>query len=380
MSSRPSQYPGHLRPVPDSGGSAAPANDRPRPGHAGADPAAAPRPLARLHHRRPGRARLRRRGGRSQAAIEAARTRRPHARVAAARAGRDQRRAALAGDRRALRARPRRPRRLPGRRRRGGTLPGDDGAPLQGGPGRLRRSADAAGRRPPTPPTSSPSTTSRSRPASTAGSRSPPRRTSRRCSAGSGRCRAPPPRRSSRSTTRRKARGERPVADMQVSAEDAPVIKLVYSVLAQAVGEGASDIHLEPEEGEMRVRFRVDGVLKETAHVPRRMIGAVISRLKIMSELDIAEKRVPQDGRVGVSRRGPPRRPARDHPADSARRGGDDPHPRRRQRSAHARRTRHGRRGADRFEHASTRPTARCSSPGRPARARRRRSTRRSPS
>jgi type IV pilus assembly protein PilB len=92
-----------------------------------------------------------------------------------------------------------------------------------------------------------------------------------------------------------------PVTDMQVSAEDAPVIKLVYSILAQAVGEGASDVHLEPEEGELRVRFRIDGVLKESAHVPRRMIGAVISRLKIMSELDIAEKRVPQDGRVSVA-------------------------------------------------------------------------------
>ncbi|HEX2708555.1 MAG TPA: ATPase, T2SS/T4P/T4SS family, partial [Solirubrobacterales bacterium] len=91
------------------------------------------------------------------------------------------------------------------------------------------------------------------------------------------------------------------VSEMRVSAEDAPVIKLVYSVLAQAVGEGASDIHLEPEEGELRIRFRIDGVLKETAHVPKRMIGAVISRLKIMSELDIAEKRVPQDGRVGVT-------------------------------------------------------------------------------
>lgn len=91
------------------------------------------------------------------------------------------------------------------------------------------------------------------------------------------------------------------VTDMQASAEDAPVIKLVYSILAQAVGEGASDVHLEPEEGELRVRFRVDGVLKESAHIPKRMIGAVISRLKIMSELDIAEKRVPQDGRVSVS-------------------------------------------------------------------------------
>jgi type IV pilus assembly protein PilB len=91
------------------------------------------------------------------------------------------------------------------------------------------------------------------------------------------------------------------VAEMQVSAADAPVVKLVYSILAPAVGEGASDVHLEPEEGELRVRFRVDGVLKESAHVPRRMISAVISRLKIMAELDIAEKRVPQDGRVSVS-------------------------------------------------------------------------------
>jgi type IV pilus assembly protein PilB len=91
------------------------------------------------------------------------------------------------------------------------------------------------------------------------------------------------------------------VSSMQAGAEDAPVIKLVYSILAQAVGEGASDIHLEPEEGELRIRFRVDGVLKESAHVPKRMINAVISRLKIMSELDIAEKRVPQDGRVSVA-------------------------------------------------------------------------------
>ncbi|MDX6622884.1 MAG: type pilus assembly protein PilB [Solirubrobacterales bacterium] len=91
------------------------------------------------------------------------------------------------------------------------------------------------------------------------------------------------------------------VSEMQAGAEDAPVIKLVYSILAQAVGEGASDVHIEPEEGELRVRFRVDGVLREAAHVPKRMTGAVISRLKIMSELDIAEKRVPQDGRVSVA-------------------------------------------------------------------------------
>jgi type IV pilus assembly protein PilB len=90
------------------------------------------------------------------------------------------------------------------------------------------------------------------------------------------------------------------VADMQVGAEDAPVIKLVYSILGQAVGDGASDIHFEPDEGEMRVRFRVDGVLREAAHVPKRMVSAVVSRVKIMSDLNIAEKRVPQDGRVSV--------------------------------------------------------------------------------
>jgi type IV pilus assembly protein PilB len=91
------------------------------------------------------------------------------------------------------------------------------------------------------------------------------------------------------------------VSDIEVSAEDAPVVKLVYSILGQAVGEGASDVHFEPDEGEMRVRFRIDGVLREAAHVPKRMINAVVSRVKIMSELDIAEKRVPQDGRVSIT-------------------------------------------------------------------------------
>jgi type IV pilus assembly protein PilB len=91
------------------------------------------------------------------------------------------------------------------------------------------------------------------------------------------------------------------VSDIEVSAEDAPVIKLVYSILGQAVGEGASDVHFEAAEDQMRVRFRVDGVLREAAHVPKRMVNAVVSRIKIMSDLNIAEKRVPQDGRVGVT-------------------------------------------------------------------------------
>jgi len=91
------------------------------------------------------------------------------------------------------------------------------------------------------------------------------------------------------------------VSELEVTAEDAPVIKLVYSILGQAVGEGASDVHFEAEEDEMRVRFRIDGVLREAAHVPKRMVNAVVSRIKIMSDLNIAEKRVPQDGRVSVT-------------------------------------------------------------------------------
>jgi type IV pilus assembly protein PilB len=95
--------------------------------------------------------------------------------------------------------------------------------------------------------------------------------------------------------------GEAEITELRESADDAPVIKLVYSVLAQAVGEGASDIHFEPDESDMRVRFRVDGVLHETARVPKRMISGVVSRVKLMSDMDIAEKRIPQDGRVSVN-------------------------------------------------------------------------------
>ncbi len=91
------------------------------------------------------------------------------------------------------------------------------------------------------------------------------------------------------------------VSELRESADDAPVIKLVYSILGQAVTEGASDVHFEPDERDMRVRFRIDGVLSEVARVPKRMVAGVISRVKIMSELDIAEKRVPQDGRVAVN-------------------------------------------------------------------------------
>ena len=104
-----------------------------------------------------------------------------------------------------------------------------------------------------------------------------------------------------RSREEEELEGEAEVTELRESADDAPVIKLVYSVLAQAVSEGASDIHFEPDEAEMRVRFRVDGVLHETARVPKRMISGVVSRVKLMSDMDIAEKRLPQDGRVSVN-------------------------------------------------------------------------------
>jgi type IV pilus assembly protein PilB len=83
--------------------------------------------------------------------------------------------------------------------------------------------------------------------------------------------------------------------------EGAPIIKLVHSIVAQAVQQGASDIHVNPEEGDTRVMFRVDGVLAPAATVKRKMAAAVVSRIKIMAELDIAEKRVPQDGRFALT-------------------------------------------------------------------------------
>ena len=90
------------------------------------------------------------------------------------------------------------------------------------------------------------------------------------------------------------------VIEIRESADDAPAIRLVNSIVAQAIGDGASDVHLEPQGTDMRVRFRIDGVLSERTTIPRRMVAGVISRVKIMGNLDIAERRVPQDGRVGL--------------------------------------------------------------------------------
>jgi type IV pilus assembly protein PilB len=90
------------------------------------------------------------------------------------------------------------------------------------------------------------------------------------------------------------------VVALHETSEDAPVIKLVNQLVGQAVERGASDIHLAPDGRELRVRFRVDGVLQDITAVQRRMAAGVISRIKIMAELNIAEKRLPQDGRVGL--------------------------------------------------------------------------------
>jgi type IV pilus assembly protein PilB len=82
--------------------------------------------------------------------------------------------------------------------------------------------------------------------------------------------------------------------------EDASVIQLVHRVIKDAVDRGASDIHYEPGEEEMRIRYRIDGVLQEAATVPASAVPAVVSRIKILSDLDIAERRIPQDGRISM--------------------------------------------------------------------------------
>ncbi len=89
-------------------------------------------------------------------------------------------------------------------------------------------------------------------------------------------------------------------ADLPFGAvdDDAPIVKLVNRVLADAVRQRASDIHVESQRETLRVRYRVDGLLRDVMNAPRRLTGAVVSRIKIMSGLDIAERRVPQDGRT----------------------------------------------------------------------------------
>jgi type IV pilus assembly protein PilB len=88
--------------------------------------------------------------------------------------------------------------------------------------------------------------------------------------------------------------------DLTLASEDAPIVRYVNSLLEQAIQNRASDLHLEPTENDMRVRYRIDGVLHEVDTVPRHVQGALVSRLKIMSNVDITERRVPQNGRITV--------------------------------------------------------------------------------
>jgi type IV pilus assembly protein PilB len=89
-------------------------------------------------------------------------------------------------------------------------------------------------------------------------------------------------------------------ASLEKAAEEAPIIKLVNLILTDSVKRGASDIHLEPYETELRVRFRVDGMLQTVMSPPLKLKDAITSRMKIMAKLDIAEKRLPQDGRIMI--------------------------------------------------------------------------------
>jgi type IV pilus assembly protein PilB len=95
--------------------------------------------------------------------------------------------------------------------------------------------------------------------------------------------------------------GSAEIIELRDQADEAPVVKLVHSIIADAVHRGASDIHFEPRGADMRVRFRVDGLVFDTTTVPRALMAGLVSRAKIMADLDIAEKRLPQDGRIGLT-------------------------------------------------------------------------------
>ena len=94
--------------------------------------------------------------------------------------------------------------------------------------------------------------------------------------------------------------------DLMNASEDAPIIRLVNSILGLAIKQGTSDIHVEPMESDVTIRFRIDGVLQVVQKLPKRVQLGVISRFKILSRLDIAEKRLPQDGRISVTMEGKP--------------------------------------------------------------------------
>lgn len=87
---------------------------------------------------------------------------------------------------------------------------------------------------------------------------------------------------------------------LEASVDEAPVVKLVNTIITRAINERASDIHIEPGERDLRIRFRIDGVLHESMSTPRAIANAMVSRLKIMADINIAERRIPQDGRMSL--------------------------------------------------------------------------------
>ncbi|MEN9595002.1 MAG: hypothetical protein RLY23_1485, partial [Actinomycetota bacterium] len=96
------------------------------------------------------------------------------------------------------------------------------------------------------------------------------------------------------------------LANVSAVVEDAPIVKFVNLLITQAVADRASDIHVEPAERDLRIRFRIDGVLHEVMRSPKAIQAGVISRLKVMSEINIAERRIPQDGRMSLTVGGKP--------------------------------------------------------------------------
>jgi type IV pilus assembly protein PilB len=94
---------------------------------------------------------------------------------------------------------------------------------------------------------------------------------------------------------------EESTLDQDDGVSDAPIVRLVNSVLTQAAEDGASDVHFEPQEDALVVRFRIDGVLQEVQRIPKRLMAGVVTRLKVLAKLDIAERRKPQDGRISLT-------------------------------------------------------------------------------
>ena len=97
---------------------------------------------------------------------------------------------------------------------------------------------------------------------------------------------------------------EKSIKELEIAVQDGPLVKLVNTVISDAIDQGASDVHFEPQADGLYIRFRVDGVLYEKMTVPKDLQPAAISRLKIVSGMDIAERRIPQDGRMSITQDG----------------------------------------------------------------------------